>query len=70
MNRLEEKASAYAHKTWQTWEKSEKGFGKKMYDFAQKLLEKIDPDEDVLKAIPSKAPWHARFVRGNRIQSR
>ena len=55
VNRLKEKASAYAHKTWQTWEKSEKGFGKKVYDFAQKLLEKIDPDEDVLKAIPSKA---------------
>ena len=55
VNRLKEKASAYAHKTWQTWEKSEKGFGKKVYDFAQKLLEKIDPDEDVLKVIPSKA---------------
>ena len=55
VNRLKEKASAYAYKTWQTWEKSEKGFGKKVYDFAQKLLEKIDPDEDVLKAIPSKA---------------
>ena len=55
VNRLKEKASAYVYKTWQTWEKSEKGFGKKVYDFAQKLLEKIDPDEDVLKAIPSKA---------------
>ena len=55
VNRLKEKASVYAYKTWQTWEKSEKGFGKKVYDFAQKLLEKIDPDEDVLKAIPSKA---------------
>ena len=42
VNRLKEKASAYAYKTWQTWEKSEKGFGKKVYDFAQKLLEKIE----------------------------
>jgi len=54
-NRLKEKASAYASKTWQTWEKSEKGFGRKVYDVAQKLLERVDPDEDVLKAIPSKA---------------
>ena len=54
-NQLKEKASAYASKTWQTWEKSEKGFGRKVYDVAQKLLERVDPDEDVLKAIPSKA---------------
>ena len=55
MNSLKEKASAYASKTWQTWEKSEKGFGRKVYDIAQKLLERVDPDEGVLKAIPSKA---------------
>ena len=55
VNSLKEKASAYASKTWQTWEKSEKGFGRKVYDIAQKLLERVDPDEDVLKAIPSKA---------------
>ena len=54
-NRLKERASAYASKTWQTWEKSEKGFGRKVYDVAQKLLARVDPDEDVLKAIPSKA---------------
>jgi hypothetical protein len=55
VNSLKEKASAYASRTWQTWEKSEKGFGRKVYDIAQKLLERVDPDEDVLKAIPSKA---------------
>ena len=55
VNSLKEKASAYASKTWQTWEKSEKGFGRKVFDIAQKLLERVDPDEDVLKAIPSKA---------------
>ncbi|CAL6360398.1 unnamed protein product [Bathycoccus prasinos] len=55
VNSLKEKASAYASRTWQTWEKSEKGFGRKVFDIAQKLLERVDPDEDVLKAIPSKA---------------
>ena len=47
----------YAQKTWTKWGESEPGssFGRRVFDAAQNLLARVDPDEDVLKAIPSTA---------------
>ena len=51
-----ERGTMYAMETWKKWERSKSGsFGKTVYDIAQQLLERVDPDEDVLKKIPNKA---------------